>query len=195
MMNANLFDLARDAWFMMRMRYRPKPEMYRYGTVVFVAVLLAIGLVNVLNMQPIFGRSAGAMGFGILTGITRFVVLARSSREILRDSKTGARLPWLGYVLAGEALMLPSLFVFILPELAMPLSIWLLWAFWVQAMGFVVQSGHQPRKVVIMYLVYWLASVLLIGLFFTLFLSVGWLDAAEIAHNLQHFLEAANQQQ
>ena len=191
-MNANLFDLVRDAWYIMRLRYRPSPLQYRYGLPVFVVVLFAIGLANAVGFAPMMGTSLGAIVFGVLSGVTRFFVLTRCCTYFLPDRAMGKRLPYLGYVLAGEALIIPSLFAYAFPEMMPLLTLWNMWAFWAQAMGFTIQSGQKLHRVLFAYIVSSLISVVLLSLFLLLFFQAGWLDANEIIKNVREILQQNN---
>lgn len=186
-MNPNLIDLLRDALNIMRMRFQPA-EHYDYGLPVFVAVMLGVGAVNAVAMIPIFGNTPAAFAFAVLMSITRWLVLTRVAAEILRPAKS-PRIPFLGYTLACEALVLPSILAFYFKELAFPLSLWGTWAFWAQAIGFYHISQQGIGKVVAVYLLYFLVSVVLIALFLAMFVAEGWLDWAIINENVQNYMD------
>lgn len=192
-MNANLYDLARDAWHIMRLRFFPHPFLYRYGLPVFIAIIIAVGLTNALNIRPLFGMSYNVIIFAVLMNVTKIILLTRISSEMLRHVKTNERLPFLGYVLASEALILPNLLAFSVPQLAVPLMFWNIWAFWAQTTGFMVQSGRPLRRVIVAYLVYWLAYIALISLFLSLFFTAGWLNQAEILQNIEQLFNTTRQ--
>lgn len=185
-MKTNLLDLLRDALNAMRLRYSPA-ELYDYGWSVFIAVMLAVGVVNAVMMMPLFGSSAGALAFGILVSVTRWLVLTRVAAEILR-AKRQPRIPFLGYTLATEALTLPSILLVYVNELALPLSLWTTWAFWAQAIGFYHISGQSAGKVFAVYLLYALGSMVLIAVFLAMFVSEGWLDWQNIQSNVEAYM-------
>ncbi len=189
LLNANLDDLVRDAWYIMRLRYRHTPIQYLYGLPVFLAVILGICVVNAVSLLPLLGNHFGAIAFGMLVGLTRFVVLSRVSRDLLPHAKTDKRLPYIGYVLAGEALTIPNLLVYAFAPLAFPMLLWNIWAFWAQALGFLIQSQQRPSRVIMMYLVYWVLSTGLIMVFAFLFFSVNWLDITQVQQNLKAILQ------
>lgn len=185
-MKANLIDLLRDALNIMRMRFQPA-EHYDYGLPVFVAVMLAVGVVNALAMSPLFGNSVAAIAFGVLVSITRWLVLTRVAAELLRPAKS-PRIPFLGYTLACEALVLPSILAFYFADLALLLSIWGTWAFWAQAIGFYHISQQSVGKIIAVYILYVLGSMVLIGVFLAMFVAEGWLDWTNINSNMQNYL-------
>lgn len=185
-LKANLIDLLRDALNAMRMRYQPA-EAYDYGLPVFVAVMLAVGVVNAVMMTPLFGNSTGALAFGVLVSVTRWLVLTRVAAEILRPARS-PRIPFLGYTLATEALMLPSILMLYVNELAFPLSLWTTWAFWAQAIGFYHISQQRAMKVLAVYVLYALGSMILIAVFLAMFVSEGWLDWQIIQQNLEAYM-------
>lgn len=188
-MKANLVDLWRDALNAMRMRFQPA-QAYDYGLPVFVAMMLAVGVVNAVMMKPLFGDSVGALAFGVLVSVTRWLVLTRVAAEILRPAGS-PRIPFLGYTLATEALMLPSILMVYVQELALPLSLWTTWAFWAQAIGFYHISQQRVAKILLVYVVYVLVSMVLIGVFLAMFAAEGWLDWQTIQQNVEAYLAKA----
>lgn len=188
-MKANLVDLWRDALNAMRMRFQPA-QAYDYGLPVFVAMMLAVGVVNAVMMKPLFGDSVGALAFGVLVSVTRWLVLTRVAAEILRPAGS-PRIPFLGYTLATEALMLPSILMVYVQELALPISLWTTWAFWAQAIGFYHISQQRVAKILLVYVVYVLVSMVLIGVFLAMFAAEGWLDWQTIQQNVEAYLAKA----
>lgn len=186
-MKPNLIDLLRDALNIMRMRYQVA-EAYDYGLPVFVAVMFAVGAINAVAMTPLFGNSPAAFAFGVLMSLTRWLVLTRMAAEILRPSKS-PRIPFLGYTLAGEALALPQVLVFYFETWTLPLSLWATWAFWAQAIGFYHISQQSVGKVAVVYVAYWLVSVVLMGVFLAMFVAEGWLDWAMIDANFKKYTD------
>lgn len=189
-MKANLVDLVFDAFNAMRMRYQAA-EAYDYGWPVFVAIMLAIGIINAVMMSPLFGYSAAALVFGILISTTRWLVLTRVAAEILRPARS-PRIPFLGYTLATEALMLPNIIMIYVPALALPILCWTIWAFWAQAIGFYHISQQGAVKVLMVYVLYHIALVLLGAIFLTMFIVEGWLDWQVIQQNLEAYIMQMN---
>ena len=108
-MKMNLWLLARQAGAAAVLRFRPA-RFYAYGLRVFVLVWAAVGMVNAVALKPFLGAGDAAIGFGFLTAVTRYLVLTRVFWELLR-APDGERVPFWGYVLATEALAIPTLFL------------------------------------------------------------------------------------
>jgi len=102
----------------------------------------------------------------------------------------GGRVPFWGYVLATEALAIPTLFALPYPETRSWVGLWNIWCFWAQFAGAVAISGQRPLRVAGAYVVYWLLSSLLLFVFLLMFVSSGWLDANELNANAVKMLEA-----
>ena len=92
-------------------------------------------------------------------------------------------------MLAGDALIIPSLFAYAIPEMMPLFTLWNMWAFWAQAMGFTIQSGQKLHRVLLAYIVSSLISIVLLSLFLMLFFQAGWLDANEIIKNAREILQ------
>ena len=192
-MNMNLWLLVRQAGAAVVLRFCPA-RFYAYGLPVFVLVWAAVGVVNAVALKPFLGASDAAIAFGFLTAVTRFLVLTRVFWDMLRASD-GERVPFWGYVLATEALVIPTLFALPYPETRSWVGLWHTWCFWAQFAGTVAISGQRPLRVAGAYLVYWLVSSLLLFVFLLMFVSSGWLDAQELNANALKLLEAMQARQ
>ena len=192
-MNMNLWLLVRQAGAAAVLRFRPA-RFYAYGLPVFVLVWAAVGVVNAVALKPFLGASDAAIAFGFLTAVTRFLVLTRVFWDMLRASN-GERVPFWGYVLATEALVIPTLFALPYPETRSWVGLWHTWCFWAQFAGAVAISGQRPLRVAGAYLVYWLVSSLLLFVFLVMLVSSGWLDAQELNANALKLLEAMQARQ
>ncbi|MCG7657752.1 hypothetical protein MIS33_09600 [Wielerella bovis] len=192
MFRANLYDLFNDAIHAVRLQYRPRAEMYAYGLPVFAIVMLAVGVSIATSPAylALFGSSSAAFGFAIVMGITRWLVLTRALTSMVQHA-SGERIPFLGYTLATEALAIPSLLILPFPDLLPLISLWMVWCFWAQIAGVAVLSRQPILRICMAYVIYWLASSLLLGLFMTLFVAEGWLDSAEILKNLETYMQQA----
>ena len=94
------------------------------------------------------------------------------------------------YILASEALALPTLLVMYIPDLA-PLSLlWGLWTFWAQAIGLMRLGGQRGSRVLLGYL----AGLLVMGiaylLLFGIFAAAGWIDMEQALRNMQQMQQA-----
>ena len=191
MIDINLFALFNDAVNAAKMRYRPDAAMYRYGLPVFIVVLISLMLQDMLALLPVLGTSHGAIAFGLLLGLTRFLVFARVLTEVMQRF-SGNRIPFLGYVLATEALRLPELLLISVPDMQLPLSLWAAWCFRVQLAGIMLLSQQKLGRVLVAYLVYILVFCAVSSLFFSLFISQGWLNTDIIAQNMQNLFNPTN---
>ncbi|MDK4688131.1 hypothetical protein [Kingella negevensis] len=189
MMKMNVWDLCVDATQAMRLRYRPFAELYFYGLPVFVVVMLAVGVANAMAYAPILGHSWGAFAFGLVAAVTRWLILTRAVTDVLHYKYGSPKIPFLGYTLATEALVIPTIFMLPFQELAPLVGIWTAWAAWAQLAGFAVVSRQTIWRVLLAYVVYWLVSGLLISIFLAAFISDGLLNEAEIVNNLNEFLQ------
>ena len=166
----NLLALFNDAAAIVRLRYRSAEE-YRYGPPVVAAVLLALGAIHSAAVAPLIGSGYGTVALSVLM--------------------IGApKLPLRGYILASEALALPTLLVMYIPDLA-PLSLlWGLWTFWAQAIGLMHLGGQRGSRVLLGYL----AGLLVMGiaylLLFGVFAAAGWIDMEQALRNMQQMQQA-----
>lgn len=189
-MNANLWTLVRQASNAVRLRFQPA-EQYAYGLPVFIGVMLATGVANTVVWQPLFGDSPAAYAFGTLAAVTRWLVLTRALAEILRRPNE-PRIPFLGYTLATEALVIPVLFLLPFPELRPLAGLWTTWTFWAQFAGAAAISGQRPLRVAGAYLAYWIASFILMLLFLQIFVADGLFDAETLRQNMERLFVALN---
>ena len=179
----NLLALFNDAAAIVRLRYRPAEE-YRYGAPVVAAVLLALGVIHSAAVAPLIGSGYGTVALSVLMIGVRWLALSQCISAVLHYF--GApRLPLRGYILASEALALPTLLVLYLPELA-PLSLlWGLWTFWAQAIGLMRLGGQRGSRVLLGYL----AGLLVMGIaylmLFGIFAAAGWIDMEQALRNMQ----------
>ena len=172
----NLLALFNDAAAIVRLRYRPAEE-YRYGAAVTAAVLLALGAIHSAAAAPLIGSGYGT------------VALSHCIAAVLHYFGS-PKLPLRGYILASEALALPTLLVMYLPDLA-PLSLlWGLWTFWAQAIGLMRLGGQRGSRVLLGYL----AGLFVMGiaylLLFGIFAAAGWLDMEQALRNMQQMQQA-----
>lgn len=193
-MNPNLWTLVQDARKVTMLRFEPA-EHYRYGLPVFVMVMVAVGCVNLAGITPLLGNSAQTIFFAILMAVTRWLVLTRVAAEILRPNRNAPRIPFLGYTLMTEAMVIPNVLLFYVSELTMVLMFWNAWIFWVQAIGFYHISQQKWTKILWVYLIYWVGSVLLLALFLMMLVQAGWFDINEIKANFDQLMNTMNQHQ
>ena len=130
------------------------------------------------------GLSAGTAAFAVGNTVLRWWVLSRCMRMVLHYFGS-PRLPLSGYVLVTEALILPSVLVFYLPETAPFWLLWNAWAFWVQAIGFHHLSRQHVGKILLAYLLYALVSSVAGAVLMLLLVQAGWLDINLIMQNLE----------
>lgn len=182
----NLWDLMRDWAQLLRLQYRPA-ETYRYGLIVLLALVLAIGVVNAANSLPILGNSVGVFWFAAVVAIARCLLLARIMSSTFHYF--GAeRMPFLGFTLVTEAMIIPNILLFYFKELSFIFMLWNTWAMYVQAVGFYRLSHLNSLKALILaYLFYLLASMVLVMVMLILFAAANWIDI----NSIQTAIEAA----
>ncbi|MDO1509392.1 MULTISPECIES: hypothetical protein [unclassified Neisseria] len=173
-----LYQLLRDMWDILRLRYR-SPTEYLYTLPVLSAVLLLIGLVNAAGMSQLFGKSTAAIIFSVLLSIFKWLLLSRAMSGVLHYYGS-PKLPFLGFVLATEALVIPALLVFYVPALGSIGIFWQVWTFWVQAIGFMKMGQQSAWKVLLGYIVYLVALMFFGSLLILLFTQMGWMDLQSI---------------
>lgn len=186
-MNPNLIDLLRDALNVLRLRYQPA-EQYRYGLPVFIIVLIGLGVLNAIMLNPLFQNtsiSQTTLFFFALTFSTlKWLVYTRALTEVLHYFGS-PRIAFLGYTLATEALALPLLLLPTFPELATVFQLFNIWVFWAQFHGVMYISQQKFSKVLIAYAVYLISAILLNGVIVALFHMGGWIDVNELAQSMK----------
>lgn len=191
-MNFNLLPFVRDIGDVLRLRYH-EIDHYRYGLPVFVMIMLAVGMANAVMMRPILGNSAGAMAFALVFAILKWLLLTRATTAVLHYFGS-PRIPFLGYALLTEALILPVLLLPTLPEMALFVSVWNMWVFWAQLLGFAKISQQSVGRVLLAYVVYGLMTLIFGMIFLQLFVQAGWLDWDILEKNMANFLSQSPQE-
>ncbi len=186
-----LYVFLKDMWDILRLRYK-NPADYFYTLPVILAILLLLGMINAADMSPLLGVSTAAVVFGVLVTVIKWLILSRVMRYVL--SINGApRLPLWGFILASEALMIPALLVFYIPQITPLLMFWKTWAFWVQAVGLMQMGQVKVWTVFKGYLLYFCCMVVIIGIFIQLFTLAGWFDKATLMQNFNALMAAMEQ--
>ncbi|MDO5073955.1 MAG: hypothetical protein Q4D63_06095 [Neisseria animaloris] len=177
-----LYRFVCDAADTLRLRYRAAEE-YRYSRAVFIGVLLLLGLVNAAGLSPLFGNTSGVIAMAVCFAAAKWAVLSAVMQRRLN-------IPAAGFVLATEALYVPTLLVFYLPQLAFAAALWQLWTFAVQLIGLMRLSGKSGGQVVIAYIIY-LLCLLAAGMAITLLFSLsGLIDVQTLHEQMRQTLEA-----
>ena len=186
-----LYDFLKDMWDILRLRYK-NPADYFYTLSVILAILLLLGMINAADMSPLLGVSTAAVVFGVLVTVIRWLILSRVMRYVL--SINGApRLPLWGFILASEALMIPALLMFYIPQITPLLMFWKTWAFGAQAVGLMKMGQVKVWTVFKGYLLYFCCMVVIIGIFIQLFTLAGWFDKATLMQNFNALMAAMEQ--
>lgn len=186
-----LYDFLKDMWDILRLRYK-NPADYFYTLPVILAILLLLGMINAADMSPLLGVSTAAVVFGVLVTVIRWLILSRVMRYVLSINGT-PRLPLWGFILASEALMIPALLVFYIPQITPLLMFWKTWAFWAQAVGLMKMGQVKVWTVFKGYLLYFCCMVVIIGIFIQLFTLAGWFDKATLMQNFNALMAAMEQ--
>ena len=196
-----LYDFLKDMWDILRLRYK-NPADYFYTLPVILAILLLLGMINAADMSTLLGVSTAAAVFGVLVTVIKWLILSRVMRHVLSRngvmrhvlSRNGApRLPLWGFILASEALMIPALLVFYVPQITPLLMFWKTWVFWVQAVGLMQMGQVKVWTVFKGYLLYFCCMVLIIGILIQLFTLAGWFDKATLMQNFNALTAAMEQ--
>ena len=186
-----LYDFLKDMWDILRLRYK-NPADYFYTLPVILAILLLLGMINAADMSTLLGVSTAAAVFGVLVTVIKWLILSRVMRHVL--SRNGApRLPLWGFILASEALMIPALLVFYIPQITPLLMFWKTWVFWVQAVGLMQMGQVKVWTIFKGYLLYFCCMVLIIGILIQLFTLAGWFDKATLMQNFNALTAAMEQ--
>ena len=183
----NISQFFSDAGQVLRLRFREAGE-YRYPLPLCLAVLAAVGAVQTPAAVPFFGSGHATLAFIMLLSLLRCVLLARAMSAVLAYFG-GTRLPLFGYSVLTEALILPSVLVFYLPQTAPVWLFWSAWIFWVQCIGFYHIGKQGAGKVLLGYLAYFVATMMVGALLLSLFIMAGWFDLAVLQENLMKFSE------
>ena len=186
-----LYVFLKDMWDILRLRYK-NPADYFYTLPVILAILLLLGMINAADMSPLLGVSTAAVVFGVLATVIRWLILSRVMRYVL-SIKGAPRLPLWGFILASEALMIPALLVFYIPQITPLLMFWKTWAFGAQAVGLMKMGQVKVWTVFKGYLLYFCCIVLIIGILIQLFTLAGWFDKATLMQNFNALTAAMEQ--
>jgi len=186
-----LYVFLKDMWDILRLRYK-NPADYFYTLPVILAILLLLGMINAADMSPLLGVSTAAVVFGVLATVIRWLILSRVMRYVL-SIKGAPRLPLWGFILASEALMIPALLVFYIPQITPLLMFWKTWAFGAQAVGLMKMGQVKVWTVFKGYLLYFCCMVLIIGILIQLFTLAGWFDKATLMQNFNALMTAMEQ--
>ena len=186
-----LYDFLKDMWDILRLRYK-NPADYFYTLPVILAILLLLGMINAADMSPLLGVSTAAVVFGVLVTVIRWLILSRVMRYVL-SINSAPRLPLWGFILASEALMIPALLVFYIPQITPLLMFWKTWAFGAQAVGLMKMGQVKVWTVFKGYLLYFCCMVVIIGIFIQLFTLAGWFDKATLMQNFNALMAAMKQ--
>ena len=186
-----LYDFLKDMWDILRLHYK-NPADYFYTLPVILAILLLLGMINAADMSPLLGVSTAAVVFGVLATVIRWLILSRVMRYVL-SIKGAPRLPLWGFILASEALMIPALLVFYIPQITPLLMFWKTWAFGAQAVGLMKMGQVKVWTVFKGYLLYFCCMVVIIGIFIQLFTLAGWFDKATLMQNFNALMAAMEQ--
>lgn len=183
-----LYQFLRDMWDVLRLRYK-QPEEYRYSIPVNLAVLLLLGIINAAASAPLFGKSTPLIVFAVLLTVLKCLILSRVMSGMLRQPQA-PRLPFWGFVLATEALAIPTLLLLYVPAMASIGLFWQIWIFWVQIIGFMKLSGQKGGKIIIGYIVYALITLLAGTLLLMLFSQAGLIDLQQLTEQFENILDA-----
>ena len=175
----NLWDLVRDWAQLLRLQFRPA-HTYRYGLGVFIFVALGIGVISAANSLPILGNGAGVFWFAAVVAIGRWLLLTRVMTNTLHRFGS-EKIPFLGYTLATESMMIPNILLLYFKELSPILALWNIWTVYVQALGFYrIGQLTSLKPLIIGYLLYFLASLVFIITMLILFSAANWVDPNSI---------------
>ena len=186
-----LYSFLTDMWDILRLRYK-NPADYFYTLPVILAILLLLGMINAADMSTLLGVSTATAVFGVLVTVIKWLILSRVMRHVL--SRNGApHLPLWGFILTSEALMIPALLVFYVPQITPLLMFWKTWVFWVQAVGLMKMGQVKVWTVFKGYLLYFCCMVLIIGILIQLFTLAGWFDKTTLMQNFNALTAAMEQ--
>lgn len=105
-----LYSFLIDMWDILRLRYK-NPADYFYTLPVILAILLLLGMINAADMSTLLDVSTAVFVFAVMVTVIKWLILSRVMRYVL--SRNGElRSPLWGFILASEALMIPTLLVF-----------------------------------------------------------------------------------
>lgn len=186
-MNFNVLPLIRDMGDTLRLRYH-EIDHYRYGLPIFIIMMVGIGVANSVMLRPIFGGGDGILMLGVVLGILKFLLLTRATTGVLHYFGS-PRIPFLGYALMTEALILPFIFLPMIPEATPIFQLWNMWIFWVQLVGFAKISQQPIWRVLVAYVVYGVLMLFFGVIMMMLFHSAGWIDIHELNRNMETLLK------
>ena len=157
-----------------------------------MAILLLLGIINAADMSLLLGVSTAAVVFAVLVTVIRWLILSRVMRYVL-SKNSAPRLPLWGFILASEALMIPTLLVFYIPQSAPLLMVWKTWAFWTQAVGLMRIGQVKVWAILKGYFLSFCCFVVISGILLNLFTLAGWLDKATLMQNFEALMTSIEQ--
>lgn len=181
-----LYQFFQDMLDILRLRYR-HPATYLYTLPVVLAIIVVLGAINAVSMSPLLGNSSAAIFFAILLTLLKWVILSRSMRKVVSYYSQNS-LPFAGFTLLSEALMIPMVLLFYVPKLAMLGLFYQLWIFSVQVIGFTKMGQVSAWKIAIGYILYSVITLIIGTLLLSLFMMAGWFDADVINQQLQNIM-------
>ena len=183
-----LYQFLKDMLDILRLRYR-SPMEYLYTLPVIAAVLLLLGIINAASMSPLFGQEPAAIVFAVLLTIVKWLVLSHALRTVIHYYGGTPRLPLWGFTLASEALAIPMLALFYVPQLATLALFYQAWSFGAQAIGFMKMGNVSGWKIMLGYLLYFLGTLAVGSVLLILFIQAGWMDADTLNQQLQAIMQ------
>lgn len=185
-----MYALFADAWAALRLRFAPA-EHYRYPAAVVLAALLVTGAVNAAAAVPLFGNDAGVLLFMLLLTVLKWAVLSVTMSVVLHYF--GApKMKLFGFIAMTEFLLVPSIAVLYHPQsLGLIGMIWQSWILVVQIIGLARLSNLPGYRVLLGYIAYLGATMLLGGLMIALLHAVGILDVNTMVEAMRQNAAAA----
>lgn len=183
-----LYQFLKDMLDVVRLRYR-HPAEYTYTLPVILAVLLLLGIINAASLSPLFGKSTAAVAFAVLLTAVKWLVLSNAMRTVIAYFGK-VKLPLWGFILASEALSIPLLAVFYVPQLALFAVFYQAWTFWAQAAGLMKMGDVSVWKVMLGYLLYFICTLAIGSTLLMLFIQAGWMDADMLNQQLQVIMQS-----
>lgn len=182
-MSGGLWNLVCDAGNALRFRYQIA-DAYRYNFPVVIMVIIALGVLGALGLEPLFGQEPTVIALAIVLEFCKITAMSVALSRVLHYF--GApRLPFFGYILATEALTLPSILVIYESSLAFLLMPWQVWTFLAQLIGIQRMTQQPILKIFLAFIVYIILFALMGMVALLVFQSLDWIDLQKAEQQFQ----------
>ncbi|MBH5330090.1 hypothetical protein H9Q10_10485 [Eikenella sp. S3360] len=185
-----MYRLISDAANLMRLQFRPADE-YVYPLHDMLGALLVAAAVNTAMMAPLLSGQHGIMALMFCLQLVKWPVFS-TVMDKLMGAVSGRRVWLWGYVLVSEVLVVPLLLLVYVPRLALLGDMWSMWGTVATIIGFARLCGARVWQVLLGYALSFCVLFVVAGLLWTLFVTLGVVDTAQMEQLMMRWQEMMN---